>query len=869
MRVARSKGRFLNYYNQSNGRPVELERQPDGQNLSYPDDAYFDIETITKIRHRTEAVREEGDIRTVYIDHTFTVDFIFTDDSDVGYLKNYDPIPGIITPHPLVSMSFQQKLELLHKFLYSRALDIHFGGFPDPMRRMANSSEDRFVQELQGRAAYQANVPKGKLDTPPNTDDSSESGWLIANHNGIHTTSVDYESLAGENSIMVTWSFSARTSADNRFEAEITAGNSQPTISSELRLDIDDDGDLIILFSGTVYADSLKDLYAARDWLRLKHQPTEINNLYENRNNDGTIAQTEYDDVWMQVNGFKKSATFNITKTGRSATFSIRYTQVKSNNAYPIGLRDITFEQTIESTLLETSVFQGMGFRTWKQEFAGTIKIPPRMNAVYAWYVFHLLMQQQLRHSNIKIEPKQYLDEEGNIITLQTPPVNRKIRTKDVYCRAIPMRMKIKHSHYEREVSFEVDYFLVSPLQFVLFTSSIFKRINNDYQRKIDEVDPTIPYKPLSLSRQWLAWNRSVNSAEEDHKGLVVDPYGNYALDKRDIYNSDDKNHRDVSGIEVIDTGHNQYGYERDGTTALSAAYLAEKTSPDLQKTVLVTTVIDPDDNDVSYKDGADQFTPTANSVKTTLPGTSPRLRPNQTLTLNDDGTPTEDYQDFQGTPPVPPIAPFSLSRDLAYIDPRDSWISYNQEYEIKEINYTNQVVSVGNVTAANYQNDKLYNDFRLDLPRFDPETGAPIEISEEVAQSGDKLRTDKGFHLAGRRGQDDFEPESNEPYVTEDEKAGVKRKTYATTRPKIIVTVKGYAFRSTYKIPMPAIITIAGHKAIRVGEGKFSHKDMAPDADTPVYRAMWVQSYTVDGEIESADILANIEDTGASFLYV
>ena len=67
----------------------------------------------------------------------------------------------------------------------------------------------------------------------------------------------------------------------------------------------------------------------------------------------------------------------------------------------------------------------------------------------------------------------------------------------------------------------------------------------------------------------------------------------------------------------------------------------------------------------------------------------------------------------------------------------------------------------------------------------------------------------------------------------------------------------------------MPAVLSIAGERAVRVGNGRFSHKSISGDSDMPVYLAMWEQTYTVDKPINSEDILDNIEDTGASMLYV
>jgi hypothetical protein len=66
----------------------------------------------------------------------------------------------------------------------------------------------------------------------------------------------------------------------------------------------------------------------------------------------------------------------------------------------------------------------------------------------------------------------------------------------------------------------------------------------------------------------------------------------------------------------------------------------------------------------------------------------------------------------------------------------------------------------------------------------------------------------------------------------------------------------------------MPQVISIAGQPAVRVGNGRFRHKNLAADADLPVYMAMWEQVYTVDKSVVSEDILSDIVDTGANMLF-
>ena len=97
-----------------------------------------------------------------------------------------------------------------------------------------------------------------------------------------------------------------------------------------------------------------------------------------------------------------------------------------------------------------------------------------------------------------------------------------------------------------------------------------------------------------------------------------------------------------------------------------------------------------------------------------------------------------------------------------------------------------------------------------------------------------------------------------------------IKRKTYAIAPQRYYLKVKGVAVRAKYKIPIPAVITIAGEKAVRVGNGRFKHKCITgSEADTPYYMAMWEQTYTVDKTVTAQDIMDSIHDTGASAVYM
>src|SRR5690606_8875358 len=100
--------------------------------------------------------------------------------------------------------------------------------------------------------------------------------------------------------------------------------------SSELRMDIDKDGDLEIIVAGTIYAPNPRILYKARNELNIITSP--LSTSFRNSDLNQTAPQIptegqdyDYTDVFAQVNGFYRTTTFNVEKTGRSAKFSVTY----------------------------------------------------------------------------------------------------------------------------------------------------------------------------------------------------------------------------------------------------------------------------------------------------------------------------------------------------------------------------------------------------------------------------------------------------------------------------------------------------------------------------------------------------------------
>lgn len=808
-----------------------------------------------------KAIYDEGEVIIIGYEEEVTIEFIF--DKDKVFFTDTSPNP-ITSPTPvniwIVGASTDPSYPL-RKFIANWSLNSDI----EKYRIAIEALKEYFLYE---RNLYlissKQNDRLARINVYGQTGEKLDD---VLNYipNGLKTLEFEVEDAPGVHHIKCMWRFKVvrhvtnKTEAiahndTNNFPTEIgtTPGGSPiyetepsnvPIISSEVRLTIDEDGDIAILVSGSLYSKSKDSVFQGRKHLIVEIERKLIgevdyplNDQYETASFTGTTV----------INGFERHIEYNIDKTGLMAKFTLKYKSIKSNNALPLGIRDIEFDQTIKSDLFGKDPMAGAGFQTWRQSFFGKIKLPPRMSATYAWFIMHGLLIQQLRKSSYIYSRKEVDDGIG-----QTESANS-------LCRALPLSVKIKHRHFAREVSFNMDYILISPINMILNSSCIFNRINIDYDNDKNKTDS---YRPLPLSQQWRRWSRS------DNPQNFFRPFGNLpaALIPFEYYPN---NHSDRSGLEVTRTTH------FDNADAGGLYYSLNR----YQKTSFITTQIDPTDFDFEY----------SHNYKYELPGfvgwTEGTLSP-----TNDDGVavsppigvPTIEQQDKSGLAQrglaLSTLSNYNRGSKPAVLpsyingtpDPAYTWVMHNQTYEIIEKNQTQTIEAILPLTEKDYTNPMLSSIYEIEKQE-DGNYSAPTTLNDLKKAELRKVRVLTDSNMIGRvAGNDtiDFEevPELEEdPVITSIN----SRKTIASKAPRYYLRVRGQAIRSFYKIPTPEIIMIAGKPAIRHGNARVHHSLLNPGSDIPVYMAMWDQTYTIDGSVITEDLLSSIESTGASILY-
>jgi hypothetical protein len=817
-----------------------------------------------------KAIYDEGEVLVVGYEEEVTIEFIFAKDKEFYT----DTAPNTITsPTPI------------NVWLAGASTNANY-----PLRKFmtnwpANADLNKYrlaIEALKEYFLYERNlylISSKQNDRLARTNvydmntvfEQEKDDVLNYIPNGLKTLEFEVEDAPGVHHLKCKWRFKTVRHIDNKTEKIARdlfdrnkpiidgydsegnpiyrfVGANAPIISSEVRLTIDEDGDVVILVSGSMYSSrqlNVSDgiLRDGREYLIVEVErglfgqvEYQLNDQYEYGSfKGGTI-----------VNGFERHIEYNIDKTGLMAKFTLKYKTIKSNNALPLGIRDIEFNQTIKSDLLGKDPMNGSGFQTWRQSFFCKIKLPPRMSATYAWFIMHALLLQQLRKSTFIFSAKEVKDGIG------------KVESANTLCRALPLSIKIMHRHYNREVTFNMEYLLISPINMILNTSCIFNRINIDYDNDKKKADK---YRPITLSEQWQKWQKA------DEPSNFFRPFGNLpaALIPFEYHPYP---HSDKSGLNITATTH----FDRYNS---SGQYY---TTDRRQITSFITTQIDPTDFDFEYSHNYSWNLPgfvgwtesklspvdgdgAAIAPPTGVPNTASQLKSG----LEQNGLALSSLNNYNRGP-KPAVLPSYIN---GIPDPAYTWVMHNQSYEVIEQNQTQTIEAILPLTEKDYTNPTLASVYGIEKLE-DGSYSTPSTLTDPQVAEVRKSRVLTNSNMIGRTvGNDtinftELPPLEDEPVTTSIN----SRKTIASKAPRYFLKVRGQAIRAFYKIPTPEVIMIAGKPAIRHGNARVQHTLLNPGSDIPIYMAMWEQTYTIDGSVITDDLLSSIESSGASILY-
>ena len=264
-------------------------------------------------------------------------------------------------------------------------------------------------------------------------------------------------------------------------------------------------------------------------------------------------------------------------------------------------------------------------------------------------------------------------------------------------------------------------------------------------------------------------------------------------------------------GWKINDSGHNYNAYKG-------------LDDQETQKHILISTLFDPREKDPEYETDDPTDPSKSGHYDTDLPYPKRRY-------LNPASFSSAQNNFAEGNPPNGVASVSTTTRPDLNVPEETSWIAYKQSYEITETNPTIPTESLSASHTKDDFTDQVY-DRRYGVT-YDPDI-TPDNIKSIISESGLKLQG----RTVDRHPDDVVITDENDPGYNADLKVATRR-TYATSPSRYYLTVKGYAIRLGYKIPIPTVMYIAGEKAIRVGNARVKHQNLGADADTPVYLAM------------------------------
>lgn len=812
------------------------------------------LNTVTSVALDSEIVYDEGDTRAIRKDTILTLEALITQNKNSEFSDSWeygnerpgesDRIQPPLGNQPLPSNEVRGGNFINNRNIDTAALQTFLTDYL--------STQGLVVDLAHYPAAITSIIPSTSLTASPSTfTPQRTAGLLVDSYNGPKPISIQFIPLAGGNDFKLVWKvkFSTSLQSTENYGNALQAWN-DVDVSSELRLDIDNEGDLEIIVAGTIYAPNPRALYAARDQLHILTAP--MSRQFKGTTLQEIAPQTvevddleKYQDLFAQVNGFEKKVTFNVEKSGRSAKFSITYSQIKSNSAYPLGIRDIDFEHEISSSLFGENVMEGSGFTSWKSVFSGKMKIPHRFNANYAWFVIFHLIAEKTRKLKKFSKGASVSEAAAEMRKIFNEKSYGGMNTNETLSKitGIPTFIRLKHRHFKREVEFTIEYLVVCPLQHVFEATCLFERVNNDYYTRMLNANPdgTLPtnYRPKKLSQQWMDWMVSVNP------DYGFDPT---SMDADNPF-AGRKEFRDNAGTEIVDGGHE------------INPFLPGTGRNRRQIHSFVTRTIDPNETDPDYY--PEYPGDTIDSIKTFF--NVPKPAKIQSLAgIGFFGT-TESNM-ISGDPYQQPMGGTNLNSDYAVrydetLDPRFTWVKYNETYTVHTTHPTIPTEGLSSVDSSWHSEKKLYREYINGATdeelASNPDTVKPPVVPSLVPDpsAATSVAQASGMHAGGSTGH----PE---------EEGSIQRKTYALKGSRYYVTVRGHAVRVKYPIACPTVISIAGKPAIKVGEGRFMVSPQGTSGDNPVYVAAWEQTYTVDKSLDGVDLLSAIESTGASVFY-
>lgn len=215
-------------------------------------------------------------------------------------------------------------------------------------------------------------------------------------------------------------------------------------------------------------------------------------------------------DAGKMFQGMKKQTRVSYSRDQRVAHIEIEFSDPKSDSAFAPLTKHIEFTDSMESSLLDEGDTRAGGFYKWLRSFSGTITLPPRINKLWAWYVF-----QQILTDRLKGTPLMFKEDTVSDMT-QIPAQINEVDKPSWY---VPMKMQFTNNVYSRTFEFEFEYLFVMDLENCINKnkSNLFSTarhnisVNPDTQNWVFSDPNKAGYVAKNFSDEWYIWEEYDN----------------------------------------------------------------------------------------------------------------------------------------------------------------------------------------------------------------------------------------------------------------------------------------------------------------------------------------------------------------------
>lgn len=95
------------------------------------------------------------------------------------------------------------------------------------------------------------------------------------------------------------------------------------------------------------------------------------------------------------MQGYHLEQSYDFSPDDRSCNFTLTYTEIESDNAYPNGVVEISCEHDMGSNLLAGDPYQSF-FKTWTNTMSCQIELRPKTPKLRAWAIFATIASQRI-----------------------------------------------------------------------------------------------------------------------------------------------------------------------------------------------------------------------------------------------------------------------------------------------------------------------------------------------------------------------------------------------------------------------------------------------------------------------------------------